>query len=408
LKILHTSDWHLGKTLEGYSRIDEQKMFINELEKICNDEKVDLIIVAGDIYDTVNPPAEAEKLFYYAVKALSLDGERPIIVIAGNHDSSNRLTASKPISSEFGIILLGTPKSIADTGDYGKFKINNSGEGFLELEKNNQKIVFLTMPYPTEKSLNEIISDSLDEKEMQISYSKKIAEILKEKSINFRDNTINIIIGHFFINGSIEDGTEENIQLGGSYAVSSNVFPENTQYVAMGHLHRPQKVKNCNIEYAYYSGSPIQYSKSEIQYSKSVFVFDIDESNIYNFKKISLSNYKPIEIWRCDSYEDALNKCNSNCEKKCWVYLQIKSDYPLMPIQIRNLKTSKKDIINIDIILNGCEKQEIEQEYKEKTIGEYFCDFYKKCNDILPSDEVYDLFMKFANMGSDNDETFDA
>ena len=98
MNIMHTGDWHLGKTIEGHSRLPEQELFLNDLVSICEEKQPDMIIIAGDIYDTFNPPAAAEQLFYSAVKKLSRNGDCMVIVIAGNHDNPERLTvaASEP------------------------------------------------------------------------------------------------------------------------------------------------------------------------------------------------------------------------------------------------------------------------------------------------------------------------
>ena len=143
MRILHTGDWHLGKNLEGASRMDEQELFLNEKNK------VDLVIIAGDVYDNSNPPARAEKMFYDTLKKLSKNGERLILVIAGNHDNPERLVAAGPLAMEHGIIMSGTPKTVIQCGEYGQHKVINSGEGFIEVEINNEKAVILTVSYPS-------------------------------------------------------------------------------------------------------------------------------------------------------------------------------------------------------------------------------------------------------------------
>ena len=141
MKILHTSDWHLGKYLEGQSRLEEQEKFIGDFIEIVEENDIDLIIIAGDIYDTSNPPAKAEKLFYESVKTLSNEGERIVLIIAGNHDNPERLGSSKPLATEQGIILLGKPKDTIEVGKIGQHEIVDSGEGFLELKIRDENAV---------------------------------------------------------------------------------------------------------------------------------------------------------------------------------------------------------------------------------------------------------------------------
>ncbi|HBC97757.1 MAG TPA: exonuclease SbcCD subunit D, partial [Clostridium sp.] len=157
MRILHTSDWHLGKNLEGRSRMDEQEAFLKDFVKIVNDNNVDLIIIAGDIYDSYNPPARAEKMFYDTLKKLSSNGERLTLVISGNHDNPDRLVAAGPLARDHGIIMVGTPKSVVPCGSYGRHKVINSGEGFIEIEINGERAVIITVPYPSEKRLDEVL-----------------------------------------------------------------------------------------------------------------------------------------------------------------------------------------------------------------------------------------------------------
>ncbi len=128
MKIMHTSDWHLGKYLDGIknSRLEEQEKFLNEFISIVENENIDMIIVAGDIYDNGNPPAKAERLLYESLKKLSNNGKRPIIIIAGNHDNPERLMSIGPLALDYGIIIIGTPKSLVEIGRYGVCNVVDS------------------------------------------------------------------------------------------------------------------------------------------------------------------------------------------------------------------------------------------------------------------------------------------
>ena len=165
MKILHTSDWHLGKYLEGESRLDEQEEFLKDLITLSKEEDTQLIIIAGDIFDTSNPPARAEKLFFKSLKALSRDGRCVILIIGGNHDSAERIVTSTPLATEQGIILLGKPTDTVEVGRVGIHEIVDSGEGFLELSIDGENAVILTLPYPSEQRLGEILNRGGDEEE---------------------------------------------------------------------------------------------------------------------------------------------------------------------------------------------------------------------------------------------------
>ncbi len=109
MKILHTADWHLGKKLYDFSRIEEQRAVLEEICQIADSQNADVIVIAGDLYDTFNPPTEATELFYQTLNKLAKNGTRPVIAIAGNHDSADRIEAPDPLAKACGIFFSGFP-----------------------------------------------------------------------------------------------------------------------------------------------------------------------------------------------------------------------------------------------------------------------------------------------------------
>ena len=404
MRILHTSDWHLGKTLEGFSRLPEQELFLEELIEIVERQNIELILLAGDIYDTPNPPATAEKLFYQSMKKLSNYGKRPIIVIAGNHDSPDRLTAASPLAYEQGIILLGTPKSVAALGDYGNFSITEAGEGYVKIIIQGQEIVTITLPYPSEKRLNEILTYSSDEEEMRLSYSQRVKQIFEELSQHYRKDTINLAMSHLYMIGGEECDSERQIQLGGSFAVDCSALPP-AQYTALGHLHRPQPVRGA-VSSAYYSGSPLQYSKSEINYSKCVYIVDVEPSQEPLVQPYYLKNYKPIEVWKCANIEEALERCEKEAEKDIWVYLEIKTDRILTRSELKALKDIRRDIVEIRPLLTT-EEREVEEleDITDLNIMDLFKSFYLYEKKTEVSEEVLEMFSNIIGEEGEKDET---
>lgn len=405
MKILHTSDWHLGKNLEGYSRLAEQEKFLEELNQIVEEQEIDLILVAGDIYDTSNPPAKAERLFYNSVKKLSANGERPVIIIAGNHDNPDRLVAASPLAYDHGVILLGKPKSSIETGKYGSFQVVDSGEGFLEIEVKGEKVVILTLPYPSEQRLNELLSEEIEEEARRKSYSERIGEIFSDLSKKYREDTINLATSHLFVMGGEEVGSERPIQLGGSLTVDANHLPQKADYVALGHLHKPQKVVGSGNLKAYYSGSPIEYSKKEIHYSKSVYVVDINVREEVKVEEVYLKNHKPIEVWKCKSIEDALMKCEEDGERDIWVYLEIETDRVLTQSEIKEIKRLRSHIVEIKPILSEMDREEEEiEDITSMRIEELFKNYYIYRNGVNPTEELMNLFSEIAQGEGEEDE----
>ncbi len=398
MRIIHTSDWHLGKTLDlaKNSRLEEQEEFLRELCDIADNEAVDMIIIAGDIYDNGNPQAKAEKLFYKYIKILSQGGNRPILVIAGNHDNPERLIAAAPLAEEQGVMIIGTPKDQVPKGPYGICQVVDSGEGFIEIELKGERAVIVTLPYPSEKRLNEVFDTTHDDDKRRESYSEKIEDILRELSLKYREDTINLMISHLYVNGGEKSDSERSIELGGTLAVFPTALPEKAQYIALGHLHRPQRIGGAKTK-VYYSGSPIQYSKSEIGYSKSIYEVELKPKMEPQIKSIYLKNYKPIEVWKCSSIEAALEKCKENSERNCWVYIEIETEEFISQEHIKELNSYKKDIVEIRPIIKGQDEELNEVEVlEEKSMGELFREYYKAQRGVDISEELESLFLSIV------------
>ncbi len=394
MRFIHTSDWHLGKSLEGHSRLAEQEKFCKDFIDLVNENDIDMVIIAGDIYDTSNPPAQAEKLFYKTVSELSQNGKRCVLIIAGNHDNPERLSAASPLAHEQGIIILGMPNSYTQPYKYNGFEIVFSEEGVLELKIKDESVVISTLPYPSEKRLNEVLVKSTDDKDKQQTYTEKIGEIFKLTTKRFKEDTINIAVSHLFVLGGETTDSERPIELGGSLIVNTKDLPQNAQYIALGHLHKPQKVsERLN---AYYSGSPLQYSKDERSYSKGANIVDIKAGEKPKINQIYFKNYKPIEVFKCSGIEEALKICEENKDRDIWSYFEIKTEEVLSQSDIKKMKDTLKDIIEIRPIIASNEQEEV-IDMKEKSMGELFKEFYSFSRGVEPKGELMDLFLDIVS-----------
>lgn len=406
MRILHTADWHLGKSLEGISRMDEQEKFLENFVNIVEDNNIDLVIIAGDVYDSSNPPARAEKMFYDTLKKISSKGERMTLVISGNHDNPERLVAAGPLAREHGIIMVGTPKSVVEIGKYGENKVLNSGEGFVELDIKGEKSVILTVPYPSEKRLNEVLYGAMDETLERVkSYSDRIKLLFNSLRKNFREDTINLVVSHLFTTGAENTGSERNIELGGSFIVDKECFPKEAQYVALGHIHKPMILQGTNKKIRY-AGSPLQYNKKEINFEKKCFIIDVKAREEANIEEVKLKVHKPIEVWKCGSIDCAIKMCEENKDRECWVYLEIKTDRFIREDEIKTMKSLKGDIIEIIPKINLDLEEDCEKNFSDRSFDELFIDFYEKERGVKPTDDLLELLLDIVKEeGGEKDET---
>lgn len=402
MKFIHTSDWHIGKNLEGHSRLEEQEKFCDDFVKIVEENNIDMVIIAGDVYDTSNPPAGAETLFYKTICRLADDGNRCVLVIAGNHDNPERLSAVSPLAKEQGIIILGYPLSSTTEVKYKGFEITEAGKGYLKLNIGDEKATIITLPYPSEKRLNDAIRNVDDENELQKNYSNKVGDIFRKLEENFEEDSINIAVSHLFVSGGDPSDSERQIQLGGSLVVDKHDLPQKAQYTALGHLHKPQKAsERLNV---YYSGSPLQYSVKERIYAKGANIVEIHANETPVVEQIYFNNYKPIEVFKCDGIEEALKVCEENKDRDIWSYFEIKTDEVISQENIKKMKEYLKDIIEIKpIITSHYEEENID--LKEKSMAQLFNDFYKFKEKCEPRGELMDLFLNIVSEEGEENET---
>ena len=385
MKILHTSDWHLGKRLEGYSRIEEQRIFIDELVEIADSKEVDIVVVAGDIFDVPSPSARAETLYYEALKRLSSGGKRPVVVIAGNHDNPQKIVAAEPLAREHGIITFGVPLEEKNIGKYGEFQVVESYRGAVVIDLDGEKIFINALPYPSEKTLNEIW---VEDEEKGLTYSKRIGEILQSTHANNKNNLKNIIVSHLFALGAESDGTERQIELGGSLAFNLGDAPK-ADYIALGHIHKPMKFSKYN---AAYCGSNIEYRVSEARFDKKVLIKDLDSGEL---EEVPLTNSKPIKEYTVFSIDEAIIKAEKTIDEREWIYLYIECDRPLKNSELRRIK-SNKNIIEIipNIKYAGEEEELLIEDYTTDRVAEAFDAFYKRETNSKIDEKTKDIFLR--------------
>ncbi len=311
MKILHTSDWHLGKRLEDFSRLEEQQAVMQEICEIAEREQADAVIVAGDLFDTFNPPTEAVDLLYKTLKRLTANGRRPVIAIAGNHDSPDRIEAPDPLARECGIIFAGYPHSMVspfriDSG----LQVLKTDEGFLEvaLPDSDTPLRILLTPYANEYRLKTFLGEENSEEELRGLLGRKWQSLADR----YCDNRgVNILLSHLFMvrkgDPLPEEPEEEKpiLHVGGAQAIYTENIPSQIQYTALGHLHRMHRVDSSPAP-AYYSGSPLSYSFAEANQQKYLLLVEVVPGGAATVREFPLTWGKRLLHKKADGMEDAL------------------------------------------------------------------------------------------------------
>lgn len=378
MRLLHTADWHLGRTLEGRSRLEEQQQFLDELVTICEEEKVDAVLMAGDVFDTVNPPAAAEQMFYDAMARLSNGGKRHVIAIAGNHDHPDRVAASSPLAKNQGITLVGLPGT--ELFSY-------------PVKRTNEKLTICALPYPSESRLKEMLSDSGEELSLRNEYDGWVGKYFNRMSGMFHVDDVNIAMSHLYVAGSNESDSERPVHIGGAYTVAAETLPAQAQYVALGHLHRPQKVKRAKTE-ARYSGSPLSYSFSEAGQTKSVTIIDVEPGKPAEVKEIPLTCGKPLVVYEAKGMADVYRWLDEGYHSNAWVDLSISVQDSIAMEDIQLIRKSHKGIIHIKPVFELRQASEASTQQK-LPIDKLFSKFYEvQTGGGQPDDKVMSLFLE--------------
>ena len=381
MRILHTSDWHIGKRLSGRDRLDEQRAALDEIAAICDAEKVDLVLVAGDVFDTFLPSAEAEDAFYSAAKKIA-GTDRCMLIISGNHDDNIRLTAATALSEELGIYVYGNAGHIPKLCGGRRVYPVEAGANHIVFRTGEEEVFFNVLPYPNETRLKE--DKNPDEK-----FLDKMVRWMNAGQAENKINLPSVFLSHLFIaGGSVSEG-EREIDLGGARAVPLSALPP-CDYTALGHLHKRQSFKNNVV----YSGSILQYAFDEAGTKKSVVLFDIGKEGVKEMRRVELHAGKQLVRLQANGVSDAAELVRKYPD--CYIELTIFLKEPLLASQVRELREANPGIVQFlpQVTQEGEGMKGVS--LRQLSDSELFRTFYRKKFAQEPSDDLTELFLSMT------------
>jgi exonuclease SbcD len=258
MRILHTSDWHVGKLLRGRSRIEEHRAVLGEIAGIAERDKVDLVLVVGDLFESSAPPPEATATVFDALLALRETGAR-VVVVGGNHDQQSELDAVAPVFERLGISVLGLP----------------AGPERAVVDLDGARVVMLPWVSQRWAIKTEQLMGASAAGVAQF-YAARVARLIEWLCAGFSPSDINIIAAHCMVQGGRLGGGEREAQLIDDYTVPAAAFPTTASYVALGHLHRAQQMPGPAP--IWYCGSPIQVDFGESDDRKQVLTIEVPKT----------------------------------------------------------------------------------------------------------------------------------
>ena len=277
MKILHTADWHLGKKLHKHELSKDHQLFLDWLINFIQEQNIDLLLISGDVFDLANPPIEARAMYYWFLRQM-IQLKCKIIITGGNHDSAQMLDAPKDILNLLDITVVGGA-------------INPIENEVIVLEN----LVVCAVPYLRDADLRQAIegeSGASRVENVRLGIKKHydtLAEICQEKYPNLPK----IAMGHLYAHGVSTSESEREIQIGNEAGIDSDCFSQTFDYVALGHIHRPQIIGGN--ERIRYSGSQIPLSFSEKNDQKIVLFLEVSDNKIQEIKKIDVPKFRDLK-----------------------------------------------------------------------------------------------------------------
>lgn len=400
MRILHTADWHLGKRLGFYSRLDEQREVLNEIVTIAAAQQVDMVIVAGDLFDTGSPSNEATELLYKTLKQLARNATVPVIAIAGNHDSSDRVNVADVLARENGIILIGHPTDTVpvftlETG----MTIQHSEAGFFEIRipQINFPIRILHTAFANEVRLKEYFGE-----DKQSSLQDCLTRRWEQYATSFCDEQgVNILTTHLYMlqrGGAVleEPDGEKPLNIGNADVVYTDAIPTQIQYTALGHLHRNHSVGTHQP--VWYSGSPIAYSFAEAGQIKYVAVIDLQPGQPIQVQHVPLTKGKPLARKNSTDVEEAIEWLSEN--QDTLVELTLETNEFISTLDRKRIYQAHSGIIHLipkvkNLTTNRTSKEPINL---SQDILSLFKDYFKSKNvGQEPNEEQLSLFQEILN-----------
>jgi len=311
VKLLHTSDWHVGKQIRGNSRADEHRAVLSEIVEIAAVNAVDLVLVAGDLFETAAPSPEAEQIVYRALLELAETGAH-LAIISGNHDNARRLEAVSPMLEAIGDVHALTKPVSASQGGVRRFEVGTGEEVVLGL-----------LPFVSKRGIVRA-SDLWDNEAFESSqlYSDRVSRMISSLAESFTAETVNLLMAHTFVHGSTQGGGERQAHFIEEYAITAPMLPSTANYIALGHVHKPQKIKASSP--THYCGSPLQMDFGEKGQVKQVNLVDISVGSPGKVEAVKLTSGTP--LIRLKGTFDEVIEAAASVDGPAW--LQVVVDEP--------------------------------------------------------------------------------
>lgn len=325
VRILHTSDWHVGRTIRGRSRAEEHRAVLAEIAGVAAAESVDLVLVAGDLFDAAAPTPEAERIVYSAL--LELAELAPVVLVAGNHDHPRRLQAVAPLL-ELGRVTVGAFPAPPEDGGV--------------VEPAGLPVRVGLIPFISQRAIvsaADLMGAEADQHGQK--YAERLAAVVARLCADLRPDTVNLVVAHLMVHGGVMGGGERSAHTVFDYSVPALAFPGHLSYVALGHLHRAQRIPAPAP--VWYSGSPLQLDFGEADDRKVVLVVEAEPGLPAEVREVPLTSGRQMVRLR-----GTLQQVEAAADQIGDAYLRVELDEPAragLVDEVRELLPNAVDVV---------------------------------------------------------------
>lgn len=359
MRLLHSADWHLGRQFHNVSLIDDQAHLIEQFVRLANDQKVDTVVIAGDVYDRAVPPADAVSLLDEVLRKLVIESNIPVVMISGNHDSADRLGFASGLLAERGFHVYGPLESTGVP---------------MKLQDKHGDVYFCPIPYADPGEVRIYVDDD------EIRTHEVAVECLAQRlSAQVPVGARSVGIAHCWVTGGTASESERPLTVGGTGEVGAKTF-SSFSYTALGHLHRPQTAGSKSI---HYSGSLLKYSFSEADHTKSVNIVDIGKDGKAKIEKVSLSARRDVRVIEGD-LDSILNRKNDDQSADDYMLIRLSDNKAILDAmgKIRQVYPNALHVERPGILM-GEERHRSGGDFLKRDEVDLFKDFYEEVTGVV-------------------------
>lgn len=382
MRFLHTADWHLGRQIRGKSRAAELEAVLIEIANIAVEERVDAVLIAGDIWDSASPAAEADRLLFDMLRRL-VKQDIEVVMVSGNHDNPRKLEG------------IGRLSEMLNVQTRGFIRPPQQG-GIVKIERGGECAEIAAIPWVPEGRALDGVELLNEEFKTRGIYEDSVEEIYSQLAQGFTPGAIHLMLGHLFVDGALlasVDGSERRLHIEQAYGINASRLPSTPQYIALGHIHQPQVIVDAPNGAAAYAGSIVQLDFGEIGQQKVVRILDAIPERPVEHRDVSLTAGRQLIELR-GSVTDVLEAGKSIGDDHVRVVLDVSTPEAGL---VQRIRDSLPGVVDVRLDYDRSEDSETEVDFADLAPEQLFIRYYLSHHGAEPTEEILRLFRELVN-----------